>query len=264
MMWSRFIIEKYHCSYNRHISLYGFDTNWPLKGTQSVPAFHHSHNVLCHLPANMKNVHQYHVNQREVHILVGFFLPPFPTDIHPCIMHHLWNWSISKHKPMSSQWRRDERNGVSNHRRLGCLLNRFFRCRSKKTSKFRVTGLCAGNHRWPLNSPHKGPVTRKMFPFHGVIMYAISSNIMNQHHRICLTYVIINHPSYVILRSCVCNLSDSICWWWKNTLAMQTPYGLLFLCPMVACNNLCHFCCNTNATPTYPFSAIFFAEKEVL
>ena len=21
-------------------------------------------------------------------------------------------------------------------------------------------------HRWPLNSPHKGPVTRKMFPFH--------------------------------------------------------------------------------------------------
>ena len=27
-----------------------------------------------------------------------------------------------------------------------------------------------GIHRWPLNSPHKGPVTRKMFPFVGVIM----------------------------------------------------------------------------------------------
>ena len=25
-------------------------------------------------------------------------------------------------------------------------------------------------HRWPMNSPHKGPVTRKMFPFDGVIM----------------------------------------------------------------------------------------------
>ena len=25
-------------------------------------------------------------------------------------------------------------------------------------------------HRWPVNSPHKGPVTRKMFPFHDVIM----------------------------------------------------------------------------------------------
>ena len=35
--------------------------------------------------------------------------------------------------------------GVSNHRRLERLLNRFFRRRSKKTLKFRDTGLCAGN-----------------------------------------------------------------------------------------------------------------------
>ena len=27
-----------------------------------------------------------------------------------------------------------------------------------------------GSHRWPGNSPHKGPVTRKMFPFDDVIM----------------------------------------------------------------------------------------------
>ena len=27
-----------------------------------------------------------------------------------------------------------------------------------------------GNHRGPVNSPHKWPVTRKMFPFHDVIM----------------------------------------------------------------------------------------------
>ena len=29
-----------------------------------------------------------------------------------------------------------------------------------------------GIHRWPVNSPHKGPVTRKMFPFDDVIMCA--------------------------------------------------------------------------------------------
>ena len=29
-----------------------------------------------------------------------------------------------------------------------------------------------GIHRWPVNSPHKGPVTRKMFPFDDVIMTA--------------------------------------------------------------------------------------------
>ena len=27
-----------------------------------------------------------------------------------------------------------------------------------------------GIHRWPVNSPHKGPVTRKIFPFDDVIM----------------------------------------------------------------------------------------------
>ena len=28
-----------------------------------------------------------------------------------------------------------------------------------------------GIHRWPVNSPHKGPVTRKIFPFDDVIMH---------------------------------------------------------------------------------------------
>ena len=35
-----------------------------------------------------------------------------------------------------------------------------------------------GNHRWPVNSPHKGPVTRKMFPFDDVIMELISTKVM--------------------------------------------------------------------------------------
>ena len=43
------------------------------------------------------------------------------------------------------QWRHNEHDGVSNHQPHDCLLNRLFRHRSKKTSKFRVTGLCEGN-----------------------------------------------------------------------------------------------------------------------
>ena len=43
------------------------------------------------------------------------------------------------------RWRHNGRNSVSNHRPYDCSLNRLFRCRSKKTSKLRVTGLCAGN-----------------------------------------------------------------------------------------------------------------------
>ena len=43
-------------------------------------------------------------------------------------------------------WRHNGRDGVSNHQLHDCLLNRLFRCRSKKTLKLLcVTGLCAGN-----------------------------------------------------------------------------------------------------------------------
>ena len=70
------------------------------------------------------------------------------------------------------QWRHNERNGVSNHQPHDCLLNRLFRRRSKKISKIRVTGFVRGSHRSPVNPLHKGPVTRKMFPFDDVIMDA--------------------------------------------------------------------------------------------
>ena len=78
------------------------------------------------------------------------------------------------------RWRHNDHDGVSNHQPRGCLLNRLFKRRSKKTSKLRVTGLCAGNSPGPVNSPHKGPVTRKMLPFDDVIMYLVSmlNNLM--------------------------------------------------------------------------------------
>ena len=68
------------------------------------------------------------------------------------------------------RWRHNDHDGVSNHQPRGCLLNRLFTHRSKKTSKFRVTGLSAGNSPGPVNFPHKGPATRKMLPFDDVIM----------------------------------------------------------------------------------------------
>ena len=73
----------------------------------------------------------------------------------------------------SLQKRHNERDGVSNHQPRECLLNSLIRCRSKKTSKLRVTGLCAGN------LPHKGPVTRKMFPFDDVIMFSFTTRLIS-------------------------------------------------------------------------------------
>ena len=68
------------------------------------------------------------------------------------------------------RWRLNGSHGVSNHQHHGCLLNRLFRRKSKKTPTLRVTGLCAGNSPGPVNYSHKWPVKRKMFPFHDVIM----------------------------------------------------------------------------------------------
>ena len=79
---------------------------------------------------------------------------------------------MKKTNPKSGplEWRHNGRDCVSNHQPRDGLLNRLFRLRSKKTSKLRVTGLCAGNSPGPVNSPHKWPVTRKMFPFNDVII----------------------------------------------------------------------------------------------
>ena len=46
---------------------------------------------------------------------------------------------------ISSQWRHSGRDDVPNHQTHHCLLNHLSSRRSKKTSKFRVTGLCSGN-----------------------------------------------------------------------------------------------------------------------
>ena len=66
------------------------------------------------------------------------------------------------------EWRHNECGGVWNHRPLNGLFNRFFRRRSVKASKFRVTGFCVGNS--PVNSPNKSSVTLKMFPLDDVVM----------------------------------------------------------------------------------------------
>ena len=78
-----------------------------------------------------------------------------------------------RNKDVPLQWRHNGLDGVSNHQPHDCLLNCLFRHKSKKTSKLRVNGLCAWNS--PVNSPHKRPVTPKMFPFDDAIMQAMNS-----------------------------------------------------------------------------------------
>ena len=64
----------------------------------------------------------------------------------------------------TSHYRHNRRDGVSNHRRLDCLLNCLFRSRSKKTSKLRVTGLCEGNSPVTGEFPVQRASNAKTFP----------------------------------------------------------------------------------------------------
>ena len=70
------------------------------------------------------------------------------------------------------QWRHNGRDCVSNHQPHQCLLNHLFGCRSKKTSKLRVTGLCAGN------SPGTGEFPAQM------ASYAENVSIWWRHHAL--------------------------------------------------------------------------------
>ena len=75
-------------------------------------------------------------------------------------------WCISP----TLRWRHNDHAGVSNHQPHGCLLNLLFRRNSKKTSKLRVTGLCAEN------SPGTGEFPAQM------ASYAENVSIWWRHH----------------------------------------------------------------------------------
>ena len=107
------------------------------------------------------------INLEIKHVFVGYIWNSHQSMLLSCLI----TASEASLQGMDAlQWRHNEHNSVSNHQPRDCLLNRLFGHRSKKTSKLRVTGLCAGNSPGPVNSPHKWPVTRKMFPFDDVIM----------------------------------------------------------------------------------------------
>ena len=72
------------------------------------------------------------------------------------------------------QWLHNGHYSVSNHQPRDCLLNRLFRSRSKKTSKLRVTSLCA----W--NSPGAGEFPAQM------ASNAENVSIWWRHHDLCV------------------------------------------------------------------------------
>ena len=112
---------------------------------------------------------------------------------------------------ISLLWCHNGCDGVSNHQLHDCLLNRLFRCKSKKTSKLRVTGLCAGN------SPVTGEFPAQMNS------NAKSVSIWWRHHAKCFDMRVAepgtNHNSIKSDMKLIKRLSYSAILW---TLLQQT------------------------------------------
>ena len=126
------------------------------------------------------------------------------------------------------QWRHNEHDGISNHRRLDRFINRLFRRlfrrRSKKISKFRITGLCGGNLPLAGESPSQRAATRKMIPSN----CQISCQKFELHHKIWISYLycmccryLSNSTLLILIISNLCELlhelisiSPNLMWLW--------------------------------------------------
>ena len=83
--------------------------------------------------------------------------------------------AVSNRSGGALQWRHNEIDCVSNHQHLDRLFNRLLSAHQRKHQSSALPGY------WPLwresagdryvDSPHKGPVTRTMFPFDDVTMW---------------------------------------------------------------------------------------------
>ena len=111
---------------------------------------------------------------------------------------------------ISLKWCHNEHNGVWHHQPHDCLLNRLFRRRSKKISKLRVTGLC---HRWPVNSPQKGPVTRKIIPFDDVIMVIMQGTNIYIYIYIYSLYSLNDAVQFHNMNKKICNCNHDRAGW---------------------------------------------------
>ena len=117
---------------------------------------------------------------------------------------------------MTLQWHYNERDGVSNHRRLHCLLNCWFRQRVKENTK--------NPRRWPLcgNSPLTGEFPAQK-QWGGKCFHLMTSKLSKQEFKHCDIY-------YTLL----CNLSTTVVWsmvW--TTVKVNIPFAPCPICSSI-------------------------------
>ena len=84
------------------------------------------------------------------------------------IMH--WLGYVIRLYKTKLQWRHNERDASQITDVLIACPTVCSGAKQRKHQSSTSLAFVRGIHRWPVDSPHKGPVTRKMFPFDDVIM----------------------------------------------------------------------------------------------
>ena len=130
----------------------------------------------------------------------------FAIMIYSCI-----SW-LQRYLIFALQWRHNGHDGVSNHQPHHCLLNRLFGCRTKKHQSSASLAFVRGIHREPVNSTHKWPVTRKMFPFDDGIMGKLDSGKFRENKNATYSWSFFTHTP-----TSISSFASSTKWQFSNT-----------------------------------------------
>ena len=92
-------------------------------------------------------------------------------------LHASFSGALLTHLPLvphTLQWRHNGRDSASNHQLTIVYSTVYSGAYQRKHQSSASLAFVRGIHRWPVNYPHKGPVTRKLFPFDDVIMACVA------------------------------------------------------------------------------------------
>ena len=100
--------------------------------------------------------------------------------------------TVSQHLLKSLQWRHNGRDSVSKHQPPV-----YSGADERRHQSFASLAFERGIHQSPVNSPHRGPITQKMFPFDDVIMYCQDAEQCSQSSTTS-PIININHPESLL------------------------------------------------------------------
>ena len=109
-------------------------------------------------------LNEWHVNHFQNFVF-------YKTAVMSCwrnVCNDLMAWNELQLNELSLQWCNNGRDSLSNHQPHDS--NVYSDADERKHQSSTSLAFVQGIHRGPVNSPHKWSVTRKMFPFHDVIM----------------------------------------------------------------------------------------------